>query len=56
VARVVEAELGKEDGRTVDEVAVIDANDQTQKVYVDAQDRRSQSGLAAACVRPPGGE
>ena len=35
--KVVEAELGKEDGRTVYEVEVIDANKKTQKVYVDAQ-------------------
>ncbi len=36
-SKVVEAELGKEDGRTVYEVEVIDANKKTQKVYVDAQ-------------------
>jgi uncharacterized membrane protein YkoI len=35
--KVVEAELGKEDGRTVYEIEVIDANKKTQKVYVDAQ-------------------
>ncbi len=35
--KAVEAELGKEDGRTVYEVEVIDANTKTQKVYVDAQ-------------------
>ena len=35
--KVVEAELGTEDGRTVYEVEVIDANKKTQKVYVDAQ-------------------
>ena len=36
-SKVVEAELGKEDGRTVYEIEVIDANKKTQKVYVDAQ-------------------
>ncbi len=35
--KAVEAELGKEDGRTVYEVQIIDANKKTQKVYVDAQ-------------------
>lgn len=35
--KVVQAELGKEDGRTVYEIEVIDANKKTQKVYVDAQ-------------------
>jgi uncharacterized membrane protein YkoI len=35
--KVVEAELGTEDGRTVYEIEVIDANKKTQKVYVDAQ-------------------
>jgi uncharacterized membrane protein YkoI len=35
--KAVEAELGKEDGRTVYEIEVIDANKKTQKVYVDAQ-------------------
>jgi uncharacterized membrane protein YkoI len=35
--KVVEAELGKEDGRTVYEIEVIDANKKTQKVYVDAE-------------------
>ncbi len=35
--KAVEAELWKEDGRTVYEVEVIDANKKTQKVYVDAQ-------------------
>jgi uncharacterized membrane protein YkoI len=35
--KVVEAELGKEDGRTVYEIEVIDANKKAQKVYVDAQ-------------------
>jgi uncharacterized membrane protein YkoI len=34
--KVVEAEIGKEDGRTVYEVELIDANKKTQKVYVDA--------------------
>ncbi|MBA2486087.1 MAG: PepSY domain-containing protein [Nitrospira sp.] len=33
----VEAELGKEDGRTVYEVQIIEANKKMQKVYVDAQ-------------------
>lgn len=35
--KAVEAEIGKEDGRTVYEVEIIDANNKTQKVYVDAQ-------------------
>ena len=35
--KVVKAELGKEDGRTVYEIEVIDANTKAQKVYVDAQ-------------------
>jgi hypothetical protein len=35
--KAVEAEIGKEDGRTVFEVQIIDANKKTQKVYVDAQ-------------------
>ncbi len=35
--KAVEAELGKEDGRTVYEVQIIDANKKMQKVYVDAQ-------------------
>ena len=35
--KVVQAELGKEDGRTVYDIEVIDANKKTQKVYVDAQ-------------------
>ena len=36
-SKAVEAEIGKEGGRTVYEVEVIDANKKTQKVYVDAQ-------------------
>jgi uncharacterized membrane protein YkoI len=35
--KAVEAEIGKEDGRTVYEVEIIDMNKKTQKVYVDAQ-------------------
>ncbi len=35
--KAVEAEIGKEDGRTVYEVEIVDANNKTQKVYVDAQ-------------------
>ena len=35
--KAVEAEIGKEDGRTVYEVEIIDVNNKTQKVYVDAQ-------------------
>ena len=35
--KAVEAEIGKEDGRTVYEVEIIDINNKTQKVYVDAQ-------------------
>jgi uncharacterized membrane protein YkoI len=33
----VEAEIGKDDGRTCYVVEIIDRNDKTQKVYVDAQ-------------------
>jgi hypothetical protein len=33
----VEAEIGKEDGRTVYEIEIVDSNNKTQKVYVDAQ-------------------
>lgn len=36
-SKAVDAELGKEDGRTVFEVELIDANKKTQKVYVDAE-------------------
>ena len=35
--KAVDAELGKEDGRTVYEIEIIDANKKTQKVYVDAE-------------------
>lgn len=35
--KAVEAEIGKEDGRIVYEVEIIDQKNQTQKVYVDAQ-------------------
>lgn len=35
--KAVEAEIGKEDGRTVYEVEIIDSSNKTQKVYVDAQ-------------------
>ena len=35
--KAVEAEIGKEDGRTVYEVEIIDQSNKTQKVYVDAQ-------------------
>ena len=35
--KAVEAEIGKEDGRTVYEVEIVDSNKKTQKVYVDAQ-------------------
>jgi uncharacterized membrane protein YkoI len=35
--KAVEAEIGKEDGRTVYEVEIIDMNKKTQKVYVDAE-------------------
>jgi len=35
--KAVEAELRKEDGRTVFEVESIDVSNKTQKVYVDAQ-------------------
>lgn len=35
--KAVEAEIGKEDGKTVYEVEIVDMNKKTQKVYVDAQ-------------------
>jgi uncharacterized membrane protein YkoI len=35
--KAVEAELGKEEGRTVYKVEIVDNNNQMQKVYVDAQ-------------------
>lgn len=35
--KAVEAEIGKQDGRTVYEVEIIDSNNKEQKVYVDAQ-------------------
>jgi predicted thioesterase len=35
--KAVEAEIGKEDGRTVYEIEIVDSNNKTQKVYVDAQ-------------------
>lgn len=34
--KAVEADIGKEDGRTVYKVEIIDTNNKTQKVYVDA--------------------
>ncbi|MDN5942737.1 MAG: PepSY domain-containing protein [Nitrospira sp.] len=35
--KAVEAEIGKEDGRVCYEVEIVDRNNNTQKVYVDAQ-------------------
>lgn len=35
--KAVEAEIGKDDGRTCYVVEIVDRNDKTQKVYVDAQ-------------------
>jgi uncharacterized membrane protein YkoI len=35
--QAVEAELSKDEGRTVYKIEIIDNNNQTQKVYVDAQ-------------------
>lgn len=35
--KAVKAEIGKEEGRTVYEVKIIDSQDKTRKVYVDAQ-------------------
>lgn len=35
--RAVEADLGKEDGRTVWKVEVIDATNKSRTVYIDAQ-------------------
>ena len=34
--KAVEADIGKEDGRTVYKVEIIDTNNKTQNVYVDA--------------------
>jgi uncharacterized membrane protein YkoI len=34
--KAVEAEIGKEDGRTCYEIEIVDRNNKTQKVYVDA--------------------
>lgn len=34
--KAVEADIGKEDGRTVYKVEIIDTNNKTQHVYVDA--------------------
>ena len=34
--KAVEADIGKEEGRTVYKVEIIDSNNKTQKVYVDA--------------------
>jgi uncharacterized membrane protein YkoI len=35
--QAVEAELSKDEGRTVYKIEIIDINNKTQKVYVDAQ-------------------
>jgi uncharacterized membrane protein YkoI len=35
--QAVEAELGKDEGRTVYKIQIIDIADKTKKVYVDAQ-------------------
>ena len=35
--KAVEAEIGKDDGRTCYVVEIVDRNNKTQKVYVDAQ-------------------
>jgi uncharacterized membrane protein YkoI len=35
--QAVEAELSKDEGRTVYKIEIIDNNNKTQKVYVDAQ-------------------
>lgn len=35
--KAVEAEIGKDDGRTCYVVEIVDRNNSTQKVYVDAQ-------------------
>jgi uncharacterized membrane protein YkoI len=34
--KAVEADIGKEEGRTVYKIEIIDSNNKTQKVYVDA--------------------
>lgn len=35
--KAIEAEIGKDEGRTVYEIEIIDSSNKTQKVYVDAQ-------------------
>jgi uncharacterized membrane protein YkoI len=41
--KAIEAEIGKEEGRIVYKVEIVDKHDKTQKVYVDAQ--AVQSGI-----------
>jgi uncharacterized membrane protein YkoI len=40
--KAVEAEIGKEDGRIVYEVEIVDRSNKTQKVYVDAQNGQTK--------------
>lgn len=40
--KAVEAEIGKEDGRTCYVVEIVDRNNNTQKVYVDAQNGQTK--------------
>ncbi|MGQ0810585.1 MAG: PepSY domain-containing protein [Nitrospiraceae bacterium] len=40
--KAVEAEIGKNDGRTVYKVEIIDKNNKTQHVYVDAQNLQTK--------------
>ena len=40
--KAVEAEIGKDDGRIVYEVEIVDQKNKTQKVYVDAQNGQTK--------------
>jgi uncharacterized membrane protein YkoI len=40
--KAVEAEIGKDDGRIVFEVEIVDQKNKTQKVYVDAQNGQTK--------------
>jgi len=42
--QAVEAELGKDEGRTVYKIEIIDSADKTKKVYVDAQTMETKIG------------
>ena len=40
--KAVEAEMGKEDGRTVYKIEIVDTNNKTQHVYVDAMNGQAR--------------